>query len=199
MLDLSEHKIWPEHASLGAGTLCAYVQRPTSQPNLVKSEQSKYLWNQENIPDLSEHIIWPKHASLCACTLCACVLGPISQPNWVWSERSKYLWNQENMLDLSEHIIWPKHASLCAFKLCACLQGAISQPSWVGSERLKYLWNKGTCWTSQGTKFDPSTQACIHAHYVLAWLGPFLSQNGLEEKDEGIYRIGRTYGTYLST
>ena len=199
MPDLSKHIIWPEHASLRACRLCFCVQGPIHQPNLVGSERSKYLWNQENMPDHLGKKIWPNHTSLHACTLFACVLQPISQLNWVGPEWWRYLWNQENMLDLSEHIIWPKHASLCAFKLCACLQGAISQPSWVGSERLKYLWNKGTCWTSQGTKFDPSTQACIHAHYVLACLGPYLSQNGLDEKDEGIYRIGRTYGTYLST
>ena len=52
MPDLSEHIILPEHASLHA-----FMNRPISQPNLVKSESSKYMWNQENMADLSQHII----------------------------------------------------------------------------------------------------------------------------------------------
>ena len=55
-----EHIIWPEHAGLHAYTLCAYIHRPISQPNWIESERSKYLWNQENMPDLSEHKIWPR-------------------------------------------------------------------------------------------------------------------------------------------
>ena len=114
-----EHIIWPENASLHACTLCAYMHRPISQPNWVGSERSKYLWNQENMPDLSEHMIWPKHTSLHACMLWTCVLGPlyawelrpISQSNWVRSERWRYLWNWENIPHLSEYIIQPKHAS----------------------------------------------------------------------------------------
>ena len=61
--------------------------RPIPQPSWVGPEISKYLLNQENMPDFSEHIIWPEHASLCACTLCASVPGPISQPNWVGYQR----------------------------------------------------------------------------------------------------------------
>ena len=97
-------------------------------------------------PNLAE--IWaqaPKqiacmHTSLHACTLCVCVHRPISQPNLVGSERSNYLWNQENMMDLSEHI---------------------------------------------------STQACMHAYYVLACTGIYFSQTLSAQKDEGIYGIGK--------
>ena len=53
----------PEHASLCASMLCACVLRTISQPNWVWSERSKYLRNQENMPDLSEHKIWPEDTS----------------------------------------------------------------------------------------------------------------------------------------
>ena len=99
---------------------------PISQPNWVGSERSKYLLNQENLPDLSEHTIWPEHASLHACMLCACMHRPISQPNWVKSERSKYLWNQENMLDLSELIIYSE-IWLQAWKHIACKLACLGQ------------------------------------------------------------------------
>ena len=39
----------------------------------------------------------------------------------------------------------------------------------------------------------------MHACYVLACSGPYLSQIGLDQKDEGIYGIRRSYQTYLST
>ena len=83
--------------------------------------------------------------------------------------------------------------------LCAYVHRPTSQPNWVKSERSKYLWNQENIPTSLSTKFDPSTQAGVHACYVLACLGPYLSQIGLDKKDEGIYGIGRTYQTYLST
>ena len=38
-----------------------YVLGPISQPNWVRSERWRYLWNMENIPDLSEYIMWTKH------------------------------------------------------------------------------------------------------------------------------------------
>ena len=121
--------------------LCACMHGPISQPNLNRSERSKYLWNQEKRPDLSDHILHPKHASLHACTLCAFMHIPISQPNGVKSERSKYLWNQENRPDFSEHILHPKNTSFPACMLYACMLGPISQPNWVGSEIWRYLWN----------------------------------------------------------
>ena len=92
-----------------SSTLQELERGAPGRPDIL--ERSKYLLNQENMPDFSEHIIWPEHSSLHACTLCACMQGPISQPNWVGSERSKYLWNQDNIPDLSEHISQPKHTS----------------------------------------------------------------------------------------
>ena len=56
-----------------------------------------------------------------------------------------------------------------------------------------------TCRTYLTTKFDLSTQACMHTHYVLACLGKYLNRIGLDQNDEGIYGIGRTYWTHLST
>ena len=109
--NLSEHIIWPKHASLHACMLCACMLGPISQANWVKSERSKYLWNQKNMPDISGHKILPEHTSLRAYTLCACVLRPISQQNWVGSEQWRYLWNWENILDLFEYIMWPKHTT----------------------------------------------------------------------------------------
>ena len=47
----------PSMQDKSACTLCAYVHRPISKPNWVESEGSKYLWNQENMPDLLEHKI----------------------------------------------------------------------------------------------------------------------------------------------
>ena len=48
-------------------------------------------------------------------------------------------------------------------------------------------------------KFDLSTQACVHTRYVLACLGQYLNRIRLDQNNEGIYGIGRTYWTYLST
>ena len=31
---------------------------------------------------------------------------------------------------------------------------------------------KGTCWTYLSTKYNPSTQASVHAHYIPAYTGP---------------------------
>ena len=50
-----------------------------------------------------------------------------------------------------------------------------------------------------GAQSLTQTQACVHVIYVLACLGPYLSQIGLDQKDKGIYGIRRTYRTYLST
>ena len=98
----------------------SYMHGPISRQNWVRSEWSKYLWNQENRPNNFKHILHAEHTSLRACMLCACMLGPISHPNWVGSERWRYLWNREMIPDLSEYIIQPKHARGCAYMLCAC-------------------------------------------------------------------------------
>ena len=135
MQDLSEHIIWPEHASLHACTICACMPWPISQPKWVGSERWRHLWNWENILDLSEYIIQTKH------TMSLHVQAHISD-KLVWIRESRYLWNQENMLDLSEHMIWPEHASLQACTLFACMLRPISQPNWVGSERWRYIWNR---------------------------------------------------------
>ena len=111
-----------------SSTLQELERGAPGRPDIL--ERSKYLLNQENMPDFSEHIIWPEHSSLHACTLCACMQGPISQPNWVGSERSKYLWNWDNMPDLSGHKILPEHTNLCACTLYACMLGLIYQPNW---------------------------------------------------------------------
>ena len=39
----------------------------------------------------------------------------------------------------------------------------------------------------------------MHAHYVLAWTGPYLSQIGIDQKDESIYGIRRSCWTSLNT
>ena len=151
------------------------------------------------MPDLSEYIIQPKHASQCACTLCACMHRPISQPNWIRSEISKYLWNQDNMLDLSEHISQPEHASYCACILCACMHRPISQPNWVRPDISKYLWNQEIMMDLSEHIHHPSMQASVHAPYVLACTGPYLSQIGSDQRDQSIYGIRRTCRTSLST
>ena len=59
----------------------------------------------------------------------------------------------------------------------------------LGSERSKYLRNRGSCQTSLSTRYDLSMQASIHAHYVPACTGPYLSQIGSDQRDQNIYGI----------
>merc|ERR1712081_103137 len=48
-------------------------------------------------------------------------------------------------------------------------------------------------------KFDPSTQACMHAHYSIACTGLYLSQIWLNQRDQSIYGFRRICRTSLST
>ena len=50
-------------ASMHACKVFSGMLMPVSQPNWVGSERSRYIWNQENMPELSEHIFQPMHAS----------------------------------------------------------------------------------------------------------------------------------------
>ena len=87
MTFMSVHVHASMHPCQRACKLFSGVHRPISQSNWVGSEISKYLRNQENMPDLFEQIIQWKHTSQCACMRCACVHRPISQPNQVRLER----------------------------------------------------------------------------------------------------------------
>ena len=133
--------------------------RPISQPNWDRSERTRYLRNQEIMPDLSEHIIWPEHTSQHACMLCACVHRPISQPNWVRSERQRYLRNRGDMLVMtmmSVHVHTSMHACWCACTLFSGVLRPISQPIQVRLEGQRYLWNQGD--------ISVMTMVFVHVH-----------------------------------
>ena len=57
MTMMSLHVHTSMHTCLHAGRLVYGMLRPISLPNVDRSDRSKYLWNQENMPHLSEHII----------------------------------------------------------------------------------------------------------------------------------------------
>ena len=61
------------------------------------------------------------------------------------------------------------------------------------------LWNQGNIADSLSTLCDWSTQTGIHAHWILAWWGPYLSKIGSDQRDQDIYGIRRTSWTSLST
>ena len=166
------------------------MYRLISQPNLVKSERSKYLWIQENMPDLSEHKIWPEHASLHAWTLCSCMHRPIYQPNWVQSERSRYLQNQEIILDLSDHVIWPEHAILHACTLCASMHRPIPHLNWIRSERSKYLWDQENMQDVSAHVTWAHKLACMHSIFLPAWtqiLPYFVRDMGLSTQAHNVH------------
>ena len=80
MPDLSQHIVWPEHASLCACTLCACVDRPISQPILGRIRKIRDMYG---IRETSQSWLWClstctqacMHASLHAHYFLAC-LGP---------------------------------------------------------------------------------------------------------------------------
>ena len=61
--------------------LGSYMHMNISWPNLVGSDISRYLRNQESTPDISKHIIWPMHTSQHACKVYSGVLWSISLEN----------------------------------------------------------------------------------------------------------------------
>ena len=58
---------------------CYCMHRLISQPNQVRLEISRYLWNQGNMLDISVHIMWLKQTIQHACMLYSCMDRPIYQ------------------------------------------------------------------------------------------------------------------------
>ena len=93
------------------------------------------------------------------------------------------------------------HASVHAHYFLACLGPYLSQ---IGLDRKdRDIYGIGGTCRSWLLCLCMCTQACthasVHARYILAFLGPYLSQIGSDQRDQGIYGIRRSCRTFLST
>ena len=118
---------------------------------------------------------WPEHSSQHACTLWPCMDRSVSWPNLVGSKSSRNLWNEGNVPDISEHIIWQMHKPtyMHVLLLSACQKHNQVRSDYQRDQRIYGI--RGTCQTCLSKQYDPQTQASIHACYILACTGLWLS------------------------
>ena len=144
------------------------------------------------------------HSSMHTHYFLAC-LGPyLSQIGWDWKDRDIY-----GIGGTCRSWLWClcictqacTHASVHAHHFLACLGPYLSRigSDWkdrdiygIGGTCRSWLWCLYMC-------TQACTHASMHARYFLACLGPYLSQIGSDQRDQGIYGIRRSCRTFLST
>ena len=100
---------------------------------------------------------------------------------------------------ISEHKMRLVHISWCACTLYSCVLGPLSWPNCVGPGWFRYLWDTGDRPDISEQYWDLCTQASVHAHCILACLGPYLGSIVSNQKNWGIYETRGTYRSFLST
>ena len=200
MPDPSEHIVWPEHASLHVCTLYAFVHRPIFQPDWVWLERSRYLWIQEwelAGPVWAHSLSWARKL-VCMHPTCLCAQAHISVILGLNRKIKVSMELEEHARPVWVHSLNKACKIACIHAMCLCAQAHISARLSL-IRKIKVSMESGDNaspdWaykTPQACKLE-----CMHTMCLL--LGIIYQPTGWDQRDQGIYRIRRTYWTCLST